>query len=396
MSNHLIHFIKNHQVPLIKIYIEEYKKIGPGALFVMEGEKSKVNVAYYPIDKIEVETLKKNLEAKIEEISNLDTFKVENKVIYSLPTIPSDTLTTLPVVYFVIVKNSKEQVLLGIPQYAEVDNKQELQYLLITDPNETYTIESHWTVSGTYTGHDFIQICQKALEDEEIYQKIRSTDDFNQIIINGEQWEGEKHLQRLVKDFPDLLPYLDKFRENDLFGSPQTYDYQKYGQFSANTLRYVNTLMDLKEYFNIKENWNLVELGSGYGGLVKTIYSYLQLNSYTLIDLEPVLKLSQKYLADTKNLTYLPCDEIEKDDQEYQLLISEYSLTELEDDGMELYFKHLFPRCQNAYIVANIWDIKKKKEFIKKLEEIYYIVEEHPTFPKTEWPNYILLCYEKK
>ena len=398
MTDHLVRFIKSNHIPLLKIYIRENKKSGPGALFVIEGEKSNVNVTYYPINKITDTALRKKIKAKMDEISNVGTLKVENKLIYSMPNISLDVLPETPTIFLVIVKDKKELILLGIPQPIEVDGKKQIQYLLIGEPKDAHNIEAHWTVSGTTTGYDFIKICQKALEDEEIYGKIRSMNQFNEIIINGAEWEGKEHLKRLEKDFPEMVEYIDKFRENDLFGTPLTYDYKKHGKFSANTLRYVNTLMDLKEHFKIKDDWSIVELGSGYGGLAKIICSYIKPKYYTLIDLEPVLKLSQKYLKNLDNISYINyinCEEMGEDDKEYNLLISEYSLTELNEEGMETYYNTLFKRCNNAYIVANIWDYRKKKQFIKRLEELFCVVEEYGTYPKTEWPNYILVCYER-
>ena len=113
MNTILINFIKNHQIALINIYIQEYTRNGPGALFVMETEKDNnknVNVAYYPKEKIEVEKLKQELEIKMEEITDVEEFKIENKIIYSLPAFEESQLEKLPAVFFVITDKNGETI----------------------------------------------------------------------------------------------------------------------------------------------------------------------------------------------------------------------------------------------------------------------------------------------
>ena len=87
----------------------------------------------------------------------------------------------------------------------------------------------------------------------------------------------------------------------DTVGSPVVADYHG-RKISPTTLRYGKVLQDLVNGFpNLHTMHSIVEIGVGYGGQARMISEYMRrkggrLQTYTLIDVLPVLQLSRMYL----------------------------------------------------------------------------------------------------
>jgi len=188
-----------------------------------------------------------------------------------------------------------------------------------------------------------------------------------------------------IKDnYPDIYKDLNIYSENDKIGNPILINDIN---ISPNTLRYINTLIEILTYFKFDKNEKLkvIELGVGYGGLCFVINKYFKnIESYCLIDLPIVQKFAKNYL---QKLNIDKC--IIDSDEETDLFISEFCLSEFDDDGLyEFYDKYLI-KSKNIYLHMNLHDIDRKNKFLERISSDFdiYLSDEYPV---SEWPNYVI------
>ena len=180
-----------------------------------------------------------------------------------------------------------------------------------------------------------------------------------------------------------LLGEMEKFRQNDLHGSPCVYQYPNVGAISPSTLRYVKILSDLKNMFQSLDGLDVCEIGVGYGGQCRIINAQYVPAAYCLVDIKPALLLAQRYLDNyplKSTLSFSTMNELEKNN--YDLVISNYAFTELPRQIQESYLEKVILNSRRGYITCN--DINPaefksyKKEELLKLTPGAQIIDEAP------------------
>lgn len=400
MESPLLGFIKQHQVPLVKIYHQESSTKGEGILLITQTDNS-VLVSYCPHHQIVVPYFKEQYAEKKEIVTSAlsgGNLEVKDKWLVTLPPLsPAPTHDLLPM-YFGL-QGKQNIFFIAIPQEIRADNHVLHHYIMIADAPVLNRRDYHWTVEGTETGDVFFDFCSNATKNDLYFRTFRRNPKFTNIVISGKQWHGEKHIQRLTESGSPLLQKMTEFRKNETYGSPVVYMYSVYGRFAPDTLRYVNSLFEMVREFGEMENWDMIELGGGYGGLCRIISCYVSYQNYTLVEVPQVLELAKKWLQKhaLTNIKFLhPAQFSESTDEQeekqtYDLLISEYSLSEMDEDGINYYFRHLVCRSRNCYLAMNIWEEDKKTKFVERLRSTFMVVKELSAYPTTEWPNYILI-----
>lgn len=228
----------------------------------------------------------------------------------------------------------------------------------------------------------YLAVCKLAAEYDAIFKVFKRSNDYRVILEHVSKKHGKQ--------------YLTVIKENDLRGSPITYRYDV-GRFSPTTLRYIKVLVDLKNIFGDLKNFHIVEIGAGYGGQCKIISDVFNVSSYTIIDLEPVLPLIQKYLMklNVKNVIYLTQPKA-GDAEKYDLVISNYAFSECLKSAQDDYMHSILYRAKRGYITYN-YDGKpdsaspyNKEEIIGLLSKRHAIriVDERP---KTGSDNFIII-----
>lgn len=142
------------------------------------------------------------------------------------------------------------------------------------------------------------------------------------------------------KVIPDEL--LHKGFTNDFYGSPKLHNYgQK--KFSTSTLQYIGVLAKLIELFGSLDGMRIVEIGGGYGGQCRTIFDVYKPECYHIIDLPEVCELQRRY-CQAESYT-------QPTGQEYDLVISNYALSEVLDN--KLYIDEVVNKSKCGYITCN-------------------------------------------
>ncbi|OIO38110.1 MAG: hypothetical protein AUJ72_03160 [Candidatus Omnitrophica bacterium CG1_02_46_14] len=100
-------------------------------------------------------------------------------------------------------------------------------------------------------------ICRLAAENDQVFENFKRNPSYRRVLEHVSAAEGRVYLKAALSQNPDLLRWFDKFRENDKYGNPYTFDYGIYGKFSPTTLRYIKVLSDLKCLFNDLNGFNI-------------------------------------------------------------------------------------------------------------------------------------------
>jgi putative sugar O-methyltransferase len=210
------------------------------------------------------------------------------------------------------------------------------------------------------------RFCLQAANEDEIYNSFRRHPIYTSIVETVSKQVGENYFQMALSKKPELKNYLNNFVSSEKIGSPQTFPYKynffspKYF-FSPTTLRYINVLSDLIQFFGNLNGMRIVEIGGGYGGLCKIISDFYQLKSYTLIDLYPCLQLSKRFLDDfsISNVEYLTEEELNSNN-EYDLVISNYAFSEIRREIQDVYMNKVLQKSSRGYLLCNFkthtWD----------------------------------------
>ena len=170
--------------------------------------------------------------------------------------------------------------------------------------------------------------------------------------------QGAEYRDIVLHQTPDLLVYLDKFKENDKYGDPKTSEYQE-GMMSPTTWRYIKVLSDLQVLFGDLADWDIVEIGAGYGGQCKIINDVYDIGSYTIYDLGPVSELIRKYLVETgtEALCEISTPDFRRmdraDARTYDLAISNWAWSECTKQMQDLYIEHILRRSKRGYVTFN-------------------------------------------
>ena len=394
MFDALLSLVERKQVQLIEIYLKEKKEKGEG-LFTIIHDGNKADIRYFTPDKVPYEHIAKEYKTKrINVTDNSNKIEVKDKWIITLPIleIQTDKDTTIPV-WNLILDDGKHQVFFqGFPQEVELkDGQTGLQYVLVGEPHEATIAKNNWTVEATTNGQRYLQKCLEASQLVHRFLTFRSDSDFCRIIVPGKKEDGDNILQR-VADSTNIMNNLNNFRKNDELGTPMVYKYKHHGNFSPNTLRYVNTLYELQEQFGDMKNFNILEFGGGYGGLCHILSYLVKWSKYYFVEIKEPLELAKKCFLNIplENVTCLLPDEV-KTDTKYDLFISEFGFCELNQEGFEK-FMFMLKNSKNAYLSMNMWDKNKKKQLKDKLLTMFKTVDEYPVFLKSEWGDYVWIC----
>jgi putative sugar O-methyltransferase len=197
------------------------------------------------------------------------------------------------------------------------------------------------------------QVCLQASNDYRSFNNFRRNPIYNQILEHVSEEQGQEYLNFISKD-TDVLNVIDNFKSNDDYGNPRMYEYSPLGRISPTTLRYIKVLVDLKTNFKTLDNFNLCEIGVGYGGQCRIINAYFKPATYCLVDIQPALALAQRFLdnyAIHSTLNYKTMNELGTAD--YDLVISSYAFTELPRTIQEVYLNKVILRSRRGYINYN-------------------------------------------
>lgn len=192
----------------------------------------------------------------------------------------------------------------------------------------------------------------------------------------------------IKQNYPELLKYMNKFLTNDLVGNPKVHMIN--GKFmSCGTLRFVKVLGDIIFKYNINPK-TIAEIGCGYGGQAKIIQDYLDVK-YTCIDIPEVCDIIKAYSERQGfDVKVEPTDRFRS--QGYDLVISDYCLSELDQEGVDTYIDSIILKSKHAYITVND-SAPVLDHLLGRLKEYFDVVLMEDEIPATSrHHNFIIFC----
>lgn len=241
---------------------------------------------------------------------------------------------------------------------------------------------------------EFKKFCQISSEDDKIFENFKQNDEFKKILEHTSYDQGNGYIYEIMKNNNLELSKLDLLKNNDKIGGSTKYLYQEpFFEVSPSTLRYIKVLNDLIYYFGDLSKLSIVEIGIGYGGQSKIIMDYFEIEEYNYVDLPEVMNLTKRYLKDYNNrkLTFLDFNNLP--DKKYDLIISNYAITECSKEIQDLYLKKIINNSKMGYVTGNDigrhFDIQNynKSEWREKISNSKILEE----LPRTHSDNFLLI-----
>ncbi len=249
-------------------------------------------------------------------------------------------------------------------------------------------------------------IAMNAVNNDTFFQNFKRDNIFRIVLEHVTNELGIQYIRSIKKLIEENNTFTNlswnKYIENDIYGNPLKYDYsnqlndiQNISTYiiSPSTLRYICFGLQIYNYIKQigKNDISIIEVGGGYGGQCKVLTDIcaqfnITIKKYTLIDLEGMSKLQQKYLdkLNIKNIVTLSNkDYFNKLDDTYDLFISNYALGEFTTNVQNSYINNVLNRCGNYFITWNSPPINPNLKIGNRKEEI-------PQTGHALFPNVIL------
>ena len=230
-----------------------------------------------------------------------------------------------------------------------------------------------WTLQDSAVT-PYLSICRAAAQGSDFFKTFKTHPAYRHVLEHVSREEGQQYLDEIELDYNDKL---DEIKENDEYGSPVTCSYDGVGFISPTTVRYLKNTSDIVNKFGTSFD-SIVEIGGGYGGLCKVLSSFVKFDQYLLLDLEECNMLSRKYLSyfDLPTMSYR-AEEIVDVDENFDLLISNYALSECNRETQMMYIERFVKKSDKFYLMHNDFHADNgnmgHKEFIEVMSDTHDI-----------------------
>lgn len=241
------------------------------------------------------------------------------------------------------------------------------------------------------------EFVEKALTDDSLFDNFKVNPDYCNIVGMSDISQYETFCE-FNKKYHLLGNTLNLISKNDIYGGLPLYNYQN-EKLSLNTLRYLKTTIDIFEHLCIYRNEPslhgqiISEIGIGYSGLAYVFNCIFHSNIYALIDIPSVQQFALRYLNKLKSIK--DCTNYTTEfPRQCLLTISEFCLSELDLDTVRYYNDNILRTSKYIYLMTNIHEEDRRNKFLNIIKE-YHNIDIYPEYPKTQWPNKLVVGQNK-
>ena len=217
-----------------------------------------------------------------------------------------------------------------------------------------------WRTS-TKVAQTYVDSIKSILSSDSNFNNFRGNNSgYTPILEHLTKNDGLVYGNYIKNNYPEMMDILELLKKNDTVGSPLKYHYDGFGDINPTTLRYIKFAGDIKKRFGDISGYNLIEIGGGYGGLVRVLTELYDFKTIKMFDLEQPLKLQEKYLnkfgIEIETLTH-------KDDfnvNEKTIVISNYAWCECDRPTRDIYVNKIISKCDLTYMVVYGVDVENE------------------------------------
>jgi len=206
--------------------------------------------------------------------------------------------------------------------------------------------------------NSYNNVIELILKDDNSFQNFKQLPDYNIVLEHVSNSLGQDYLNVIKRDNPFLLGSVNEFKVNDIYGNPMTFKYDEIDMISPSTLRYIKVLSDLIKMKIDLTDKNIIEIGGGYGGQCLILSKYFKFKSYTIVDLNGPLRLSEKYLNlhEIKNVLFKEMNDLDNAST-YDFMVSNYAFSECNKEVQNIYYDKIIKNSTAGYMTSNKNDI---------------------------------------
>ncbi len=206
------------------------------------------------------------------------------------------------------------------------------------------------SISGAST--EYLSIVDSAVRNLNHFRRFRSNLQYMTILEHVDKELGQEYLNTITR-YGTATPKLFHFCKKDVCG-PLRFSYEGLGRVSPTNLRYAKVALDIEALFGGTSDFNVAEIGIGFGGQCAALFNLGSFKSYALFDLAPVLALAKMYL-EVQNLPLerIVMGELGSSKTSFDLVISNYAFSELSRELQESYLTNVILNSARGYVIYN-------------------------------------------
>jgi len=278
---------------------------------------------------------------------------------------------------------------------------QEAAYL---PPLDEAICSQSWTLACSAEKY-YLEAAAEAA-DGPLFGRFKRDRRYNYVLEHVSAESGMDYLMITFLRYKDLVepPRLQRFIANDLVGSPVKCFYDPIGMaVSPTTIRYIKVAGDLRKLFGDMSGMRVAEIGAGYGGQSSVLFDMFAISWYDYYDVPQALRLIKRYAHHSDALSTAQregrCCGYQDGTQDliqasaspaggsggpYDLVISQYALTELTDATILGYYTAVLKTARRGQLLISCALIGERRKWLMDL-----VAQDHPDlsyadeYPKT-------------
>lgn len=205
----------------------------------------------------------------------------------------------------------------------------------------------------------YLALVKTAIDNHSDFARFRRCNELREILEHVSVQLGDQYLGALKSygfsehQLKKNLRAVDNFNR---IGGPEKYHYTNLGWLAPSLLRYLKVDAELVALFGDLGDFNVCEIGGGFGGQYYVSSRLHGIGSWTMYDLPYVLELQRKFLSSCGDIqlgTVRFKSGIDVEPVFGDLLVSNYAFSELTKGVQEEYVTWMFENFSNGYITWN-------------------------------------------
>lgn len=219
---------------------------------------------------------------------------------------------------------------------------------------ELHTGNTSITDSQTHDGYSFL--CDSAVRDDLIFSKFRSCVSIVDVLDHVTLAQAKQYASFITEKNSPAINHdrLKIAKKIDSIGDPLRWHLREFGIISPTIVRYLKVYGDLERLFGPIKDFDIAEIGIGFGGQTAVNARLGGASRFKLYDLPVVLGLAEKFLLAThSDVKFEGIDGRRPESSSPDLVISNYAFSEVSRELQDLYLTNVILNSSRGYLTWN-------------------------------------------